>query len=238
MNSDALLLALDTSTDRGSLALVRAREGAVVEALASFDYDAEPGHAERLLPALDAIVEAAGLGPRAALAGGLDAIAVGVGPGSFSGLRVGITTAKALAFAGRARVVGVCGLAALAAASGAREGLVVALLDARRDEAFAAAYRAGAWLDPAEPPRLLSTAEARCWVASLPGPLTIVGTGAPLVGDGAPSAGPAFPPALAIAELAAARLARGEVFADVEPLYVRPPNATLPRPPPKGPSLS
>lgn len=219
-----LLLALDTSTDRGALALARWREGGGLEPLAARDYEASPGHAECLLPALDALLRGAGVGP-----GDLGAIAVGVGPGSFSGLRVGVTTAKALAFAGGARVVGVSGLAALAAASGATEGLVVALLDARRDEAFAAAYRPGAWLEPAEPPRLLSLDEARRWVRSLPGPLTLVGTGAPLIDPGAAS-GPSHPPAAALAALGAALLARGE-GAPVEPLYVRPPNATPPAPP-------
>jgi tRNA threonylcarbamoyl adenosine modification protein YeaZ len=221
----AILLAFDTSTDRGSVALVRAREDGGVDPIAEHDYDAEPGHAERLLPAIDALLKGAGLGP-----GGVSVVAVGLGPGSFSGLRGGVTTAKALAFAGGARVVGVSGLATLAAASGARAGLVVALLDARRDEAFAAAYRAGDWLDPAEPPRLLSLADARRWVASLPGPLTLVGSGAPLV-DPAAASGPAHPPALALAGLAAALLARGGALAPVEPLYVRPPNATPPRPP-------
>ncbi|HEU4405530.1 MAG TPA: tRNA (adenosine(37)-N6)-threonylcarbamoyltransferase complex dimerization subunit type 1 TsaB [Polyangiaceae bacterium] len=224
MASEATLLALDTSTDRGSVALARAGEGGRLEALAAHDYDAEPGHAERLLPAIDALFRGTGLG-----LGGLSAIAVGVGPGSFSGLRVGVTTAKALGFAGGVRVVGVSGLAALAAASGAGAGLVVALLDARRDEAFAAAYRAGDWLEPAEPPRLLSLDEARRWVGSLPGPRTLVGSGAPLV-DPAAAAGPAHPPALAIAALAAALLARGGDPLPTEPLYVRPPNATPPRP--------
>lgn len=224
MAPDAPMLAFDTSTDRGSVALVRLR-GAEIEMIASREYEAEPGHAERLLPAIDEICRGAGLGPA-----GLSVVAVGVGPGSFSGLRVGVTTAKALAFAGGARVVGVSGLAALAAASGAREGLVVALLDARRDEAFAAAYRVGDWLDPAEPPRLLALAEARRWVGSLPGPLTLVGSGASLI-DPSVATSPTHPPALTLAALAAALLVRGDAPPSVEPLYVRPPNATLPRPP-------
>ncbi|HEU4532867.1 MAG TPA: tRNA (adenosine(37)-N6)-threonylcarbamoyltransferase complex dimerization subunit type 1 TsaB [Polyangiaceae bacterium] len=225
MAPDALLLALDTSTDRGSVALVRLRGDGALETVAASEYEAEPGHAERLLPALDALFAGAGLRP-----GALGAVAVGVGPGSFSGLRVGVTTAKALGLAVGARVVGVVGLAALAAASGASEGLVVALLDARRGEVFAAAYRAGAWLEPAEPPRLLALDEARRWAASLPGPLTLVGEGAPLV-DPAAARAPAFPPALAVASLGVALLARGDdASVAVEPLYVRPPNATLPAP--------
>ncbi len=227
MAPETLLLALDTSTDRGALALARAAGGAL-EPLAEAEYEAEPGHAERLLPALDALFAGAGLRPAT-----LGAIVVGLGPGSFSGLRAGVTTAKALGFATGARVTGVSGLAALAAASGASEGLVVALLDARRDEVFAAAYRAGAWLEPVEAPRLLSIAGARQWLASLPVAPTLVGTGAPLVAPGTPP-GHARPPALALAALGAlgaALLAGGGPHPPVEPLYVRPPNATLPAPP-------
>ena len=84
----------------------------------------------------------------AAAAGGWDSvvrIAVGVGPGSFTGLRIGVATARALAQSLRIELVGVGTLAALArgAASGAGERPLLAALDARRGELFAALYDAG-----------------------------------------------------------------------------------------------
>src|SRR6266516_1751556 len=78
-----------------------------------------------LLPMLDTVLNKAGLRPDA-----LDAVAVSVGPGSFTGVRVGLATAKGLTLATHARLVGVSTLEVLAAGYPLTEGLVCALLDA------------------------------------------------------------------------------------------------------------
>jgi tRNA threonylcarbamoyladenosine biosynthesis protein TsaB len=93
-----------------------------------------PGHAAQLLPLARALLADAGLG-----FGNLDRIAVGVGPGTFTGLRIGVATARALAQATGAELHAISTLRALAVASG-HDGPVLAVLDARRGEAFAAAW--------------------------------------------------------------------------------------------------
>jgi tRNA threonylcarbamoyladenosine biosynthesis protein TsaB len=97
-----------------------------------------PGHAAQLLPLARTLLERAGM-----TFADLDRIGVGVGPGTFTGLRIGVATARALAQGTGAEVVAVSTLRALAAAA-AHEGPVLAVLDARRGEAFAAAYLDGA----------------------------------------------------------------------------------------------
>lgn len=98
-----------------------------------------PGHAAQLLALAHELLEAAGI----AFAD-VDRIAVGLGPGTFTGLRIGVATARALAQAGRAELVGVSTLRALAAAAEpeAPAGTgVLAVVDARRGEVFAAGWR-------------------------------------------------------------------------------------------------
>jgi tRNA threonylcarbamoyladenosine biosynthesis protein TsaB len=93
-----------------------------------------PGHASQLLPLARTLLGQAGLTFR-----DIDRVGVGVGPGTFTGLRIGVATARALAQAGGADVVAVSTLRALAHATG-HAGPVLAVLDARRGEAFAAGY--------------------------------------------------------------------------------------------------
>jgi len=93
-----------------------------------------PGHAEQLLPLARRALAALGL--RFA---DVRRLAVGVGPGTFTGVRIGVATARALAQAGGADAVPVGTLHALAVAAG-HDGPVLAVLDARRGEAFAAAW--------------------------------------------------------------------------------------------------
>jgi len=99
-----------------------------------------PGHASQLLPLARALLDRAGL--RFA---DLDRIGVGVGPGTFTGLRIGVATARALAQGTGAELAAVSTLQALAAGAN-HDGPVLAVLDARRGEAFAAAYANGAQL--------------------------------------------------------------------------------------------
>jgi len=132
------IIGFDTATDETAVAAVRDGELLFAGSVGPGD-DRRPAHATRLL----AEVEEA-----AAAAGGWDSvvrIAVGVGPGSFTGLRIGVATARALAQSLRIELVGVGTLTALArgAASGAGERPLLAALDARRGELFAALYDAG-----------------------------------------------------------------------------------------------
>ncbi len=97
-----------------------------------------PGHATRLLAMAAELLQEAGIGWSA-----LQRIAVGVGPGRFTGLRVGIATARGVAQSLAIELVGVSSLRALAEATRYGDGPVLAVIDARRGEVFAAAYAAG-----------------------------------------------------------------------------------------------
>jgi tRNA threonylcarbamoyladenosine biosynthesis protein TsaB len=96
-----------------------------------------PGHARHLLALAEALLDRAGL--RFA---DVERIGVGVGPGTFTGLRIGVATARALAQGTGAQLAPVSTLQALAVAA-EHDGPTLAVLDARRGEAFAAAYRDG-----------------------------------------------------------------------------------------------
>jgi len=93
-----------------------------------------PGHGAQLLPLARILLERAGLE-----FADLDRIGAGVGPGTFTGLRIGVATARALAQAAGAELCAVSTLRALAVGSG-HDGPVLAVIDARRGEAFAAAW--------------------------------------------------------------------------------------------------
>jgi tRNA threonylcarbamoyladenosine biosynthesis protein TsaB len=96
-----------------------------------------PGHSRELMPAVSEQMERAGVGWDA-VAG----VAVGVGPGTFTGLRIGVATARALATAARIPVHPVSSLAALAAGAG-ETPVVVPAIDAKRGELFSAVFRDG-----------------------------------------------------------------------------------------------
>ena len=131
------VLGIDTSTMTTSVAI--AVDGTVAAAA-----DVPTAlHSDVLLRAVDDLVRGAGLAPRA-----FDAIAVGVGPGSFTGLRIGMATAKGIAFAAGIPLRAVSSLAALAwdagralATTPLADGLLVPVLDARRGEVYAGFYR-------------------------------------------------------------------------------------------------
>ena len=137
--SGGAIVGFDSATPR--LAVAAVRDGEVLYEHASQPPEGErPAHARELLARID---EAAGA------AGGWDAVAavaLGVGPGSYTGLRIGIATARALAQGLGVSLIPVVSLAALArgVASAAPEGaMVLPVIDARRSQAFAALYDAG-----------------------------------------------------------------------------------------------
>ena len=127
------VLGFDTSTAASSAAVLGS-DGALVESAPPPARLAErPAHASELLPAIADVMERADV-----TFADLDAIAVGVGPGTFTGLRIGVATARALAKANELPLRAVSSLAALAA--GMPDGLRLPLIDAKRGEVYAALF--------------------------------------------------------------------------------------------------
>jgi tRNA threonylcarbamoyladenosine biosynthesis protein TsaB len=141
-----IVLGFDTSTSASAVAL-RMADGRTTQARDDPAAGAHPGHATRLLELARELLAAAEVSWRQ-----IDRIAVGVGPGTFTGLRVGVATARGLAQSLSAELVGVSSLRALAVgalasdpatAEGCAATTVLAVIDARRGEVFAAAYESG-----------------------------------------------------------------------------------------------
>jgi tRNA threonylcarbamoyladenosine biosynthesis protein TsaB len=131
-----VILGFDTATPATAVAVLP-DDGEPVELRHDPAPGERPGHAAKLLPLARSALEAAG-----ATFANVRRIGVGVGPGTFTGLRIGVATGRALAQATGAELAAVSTLQALAEAAGT-EGSVLAVIDARRGEAFAAGYRRG-----------------------------------------------------------------------------------------------
>ena len=233
MTGGTWILALDTSHPTGSVAVVADGEiaGEIV-------FDASETHSATLMPAIDACLCAS-----KRTIPGIDLFAVVSGPGSFTGLRIGLATVKAFAAIRRRPVAAVGSLELLAAAIPFAPVPVVPLIDARRGEVYAAAYDTAAGtpsplLDPcAASPKDVPALLAASGIA---GPVVLCGSGAVRYADqlraalppGTAFAGPrwAVPSAALLAALAAERppVPYGELAA-LEPVYIRPPDARLPR---------
>ena len=170
-----IVVGLDTATP-ATAAAVLAPGGTAVERRDDPAPGARPQHAARLLELAEAALEAAGTDWD-----GVDRLAVGLGPGGFTGLRIGIATARALAQGRGLELVGVGSLAALAAGAAEAAGgaPVLAVLDARRGEAFAAAHA------PDGTERLAPAALAPDALAAVAARLAAEGAGLLAAGDGA-----------------------------------------------------
>jgi tRNA threonylcarbamoyladenosine biosynthesis protein TsaB len=132
-----IVLAIDTATRRVGVALGTADGVLASVELGGAAADGPPRHAEQLAPAIEFVCEQAQI-PLAAI----DVIGVGIGPGMFTGLRVGVTTAKALGFALDRPLVAVPSLDLVAfPLRHADHRLIVPLIDARRNEVYYALYR-------------------------------------------------------------------------------------------------
>ncbi|MFA5074089.1 MAG: tRNA (adenosine(37)-N6)-threonylcarbamoyltransferase complex dimerization subunit type 1 TsaB [Nitrospirota bacterium] len=126
-----IILGIETSTKTGSVALV-SEKGAI----AHYSLNIEITHSERLMSTVDRVLHDTGVN-----LSGVDGFAVAVGPGSFTGLRIGVSTIKGLAFATGKPVAGVSTLKALAYSLPFAEFPVCSLLDARKNQVYAALYQ-------------------------------------------------------------------------------------------------
>ncbi|WP_293370909.1 tRNA (adenosine(37)-N6)-threonylcarbamoyltransferase complex dimerization subunit type 1 TsaB [Phenylobacterium sp.] len=207
-----MVLGLDTCLSSCSVAVLDGER-----MLASAREVMARGHQERLAPMARDVMAEAGL-----KFDQVDRIAVTVGPGSFTGLRVGIAFAKGLAFALDKPAVGIGALEALAAQA---KGLVFPAIDARRGQLYLQAFDEGAAL-MAPDAVTAEVAAARIAELSQGRPFTLIGSGSVLLADFAPAA------TVIAAEGAdardVARLAAARTPGPLKPLYLRAPDAKLP----------
>lgn len=213
------VIAFDCTTRFCSAAI--ARDGQV---LAARSRAMDRGHAEALIPVIEAVREEAGL-----TWADIGLIGVTVGPGTFTGVRIGLSAARGLALAGGLPVAGIVTTEAVAAQVPETERAgrtLLAVVDGRRADLFVQPF--GAEGEPLAPPRAMMPAEIG---AAFPGPLLLAGDGAARAGAAiagaclARSADHVDPGSLAL--LAARRHRAGRGLAPV-PLYFAPADVTLP----------
>ena len=177
-----MILALETATAACSVALASAAGDLLAERVELRG----PAHTRVLLPQVHAVLEEAGV-----TAADLGSVVVGLGPGAFTGLRIGMATARGLALAGDARLGGVPTLTALAldlSAAPESDGAerFVPLVDARRHELFAACYeRAAEGVRPCSARAVVPVAELETYLAQFPGAV-VGGDGAVLYAERVP----------------------------------------------------
>lgn len=214
------VLAIDTALGACSVCVYDATERAV---LARESHEQERGHAEALLPMVERVIAASGL-----TFAQIDRIAVTVGPGSYTGLRVGVSAAHGLGLVTGKPVVGVSTLSALTAPLiiPGESSIVAAAIDARNDRIYLQVTNAAG--RPIVPARHVAVREGVRMIGA--GPVRLTGSAAPRLAVEAWSMGldalvisaPAAPPILYVAHLGA--LADPEQARPV-PLYLREPDA-------------
>jgi tRNA threonylcarbamoyladenosine biosynthesis protein TsaB len=220
------LLAFDTAGTACSVAVWR--DGAVC--VRQFEAMSR-GQSERLVPMIEAVMAEAGIAYPA-----LDAIAVTCGPGGFTGVRIGLATARALALACARPVIGISNFEAVAAAvpEDARAGRSLAVvIDAKRSDLYVQAFGSG--LEPATPAQAIAPKDLKTFLPV--GPLLLVGdavdmalaelevAGRDVVAAGAPGQADAG----VVAALAAARPLPAAGSPPPGPIYLRGPDVTLAR---------
>jgi tRNA threonylcarbamoyladenosine biosynthesis protein TsaB len=214
------ILAIDTSCGAASVAVA---ESGLAEPLAVISRAMARGHAEALAP----MVEEAMGGVEGGFAS-LDRIAVTTGPGSFTGIRVGLAMARAMGIALAIPVVGVSTLAAFAAPllSEPRPGIIAAAIDARHGSAYFQLFESSG--RPLGPPRCDSYRECARGIGA--GPALLVGNAASFLANEAHRAGLPYdlsaateaPDIMAVARMG---LALDPAANPARPLYVKPPDA-------------
>jgi len=216
------VLAVETSTLAGGVALLDGERP-----VAEYVLDVSVTHSERLLATIDRVLADARWRPR-----DVQGLAVAVGPGSFTGLRIGIGTVKGLAVALRVPVAAVPTLDAMAAAVPSSALPICPVLEARRNEVYASLYRFAADGLRREWEYLALTPQALA--ARLLEPTLLIGDGVDLVES--PHARRLPPPRrlpspACVAVLGRERLLLGDTVgaAELVPLYIRPSEAELRR---------
>src|SRR5262245_4181033 len=229
------VLALDTTTAAGSIAIVE-DDTVLVEEIG----DAARSHAERLPGDILRVLQDTGYGVN-----GIDVFAVAAGPGTFTGLRIGIATIQGLAFASGKRVVPVSALTALAVAASHQEPAaqtIGAWMDAHRRDVFSALFQKTNRL-PTDPEGLIEiegatvgepAATLKRWESAGHTPDVLVGDGAIVFAEAVPT------PISTLAQLSLAgvigRMAVAQALAGhtvdpagIQPLYIRRPDAEIAR---------
>jgi tRNA threonylcarbamoyladenosine biosynthesis protein TsaB len=165
------IFALETSARAVSVALTE--NGKV---LASAYQDTGLTHSRTLMPLAESVLRNVGLSAR-----DMDAFAVAAGPGSFTGIRIGVAAAKGLALGAERPAVGVSTLAALARNVASADALIIAAMDARRSQIYEASFRAhnGA-LERLTPDRALALSELADELSGETAPIIVAGDGAAL----------------------------------------------------------
>ena len=218
------VLALDTSTLAGSIALLEDNQ-----LRAGITLNLKRKHTERLLPGLDWLFSELGISPEK-----IDLLGVGIGPGSFTGLRVGLATAKGLALSLNLPIIGISSLFALAWQVRFWSGKILALLDARKGQVFAQFFQGGDNLTIISEPRAIFPSQL---IEEITEPTLAVGEGFRAYSEifsqkkNLIYAGKEFdyPRAEIIAHLAYERFQKGErdSLDELVPLYLRPSDAEL-----------
>ena len=219
-----LILGIETATHQTSVAI-----GTLEGVTASHSVRNERRHVESLVPAIDYLCR-----EMSVEVGSVDVVAVDRGPGLYTGLRVGIATAKAIAYAACVAAIGICSLDVLAFSARLCRRRIVPMIDARRGEIYFAQYRSveggvEAITEPgvAKPEEVLRR-------------LPPISEGYLIIGDGGrryagsfvredmeiADAGLAFPDAASLVDLARRRLDETGAEQCTEPLYLRPADVT------------
>jgi tRNA threonylcarbamoyladenosine biosynthesis protein TsaB len=223
-----LILGISTSTSQVGCA-IGGHEGV----LASVHSARGKRHAETLAPAIDTLRQQAQVDLHE-----IGCVAVDLGPGLFTGLRVGIATAKALAHALRVPMIGVPSLDLVAFPARWSPRLIVAAIDARRGELFVASYRqVPGGIQRLDDYRVASPEDLTTELLASRDDVLLVGDGAlryaeqfePLTGVELADQGSAYPSAASLVQLAHARALREEFVNtwDLQPLYLRAPDAAI-----------
>ncbi len=220
-----LILAMDSTAVAASVALLS--DGTP---LAAFHLNNGNTHSETLLPMAESVLRCAGKTVE-----DIDLFAVSAGPGSFTGVRIGVATVKGLAFGKGKPCAGVSTLEALAQNLVPTSGLLCPVMNARRGQVYNALFRAeNGSLTRLCPDRALSVEELEAELLTRGEPVTLCGDGAELVKNSFIKCRAELPPltlidqnAVSVAICAARMAKRGETCTDEElkPVYLRMPQA-------------